>query len=171
MIYKFQIHQAAIFLILFSGNVLSAQKIKTDWVKLEQQFASTSLKEYFYKKGSLFNEAEGISEDEEIPSALFFPVRDSTNKNLAFIFSIQSLESFKKDWDWIIKESISYTYQGRQCYYRETEHIQGLYMNFENYHVSVCIGFSKMAKHDQKFIEHLFDELKVEEIIKAAVSQ
>jgi hypothetical protein len=168
MIYKFQIHQAAIFLILFSGNVLSAQKIKTDWVKLEQQFASTSLKEYFYKKGSLFNEAEGISEDEEIPSALFFSSADPENKNKAFILAFQSSDQFKQDG--IMPLATAYQYAGKRAFYWDNNFMQCLYIVLEPSQIVSCIVFRKEAQHDQKFIEHLFDALKVEEIIKGTIS-
>jgi hypothetical protein len=157
--------------MLWSWNMLPAQSnLQTNWGQLEQVLSSTRLKEFIYKKGSLYNEAEGMSDSEEVPAAIFFPVSDSTNKNLAFILAFQSSAHFKQE-EGIIQESQVYMYNNRKCYYRETSHIQILYMDFEKQGITVCIVFRKNAMHEQKFIESLFDELKVEAILATCFKQ
>jgi len=138
---------------------------KVNWNLLEKVFNAIQLQEFKYKKGSLYNEVEGVTTDFEMPTGFFFSLSDSTNKSKAFILSFQPIERFKNDG--IVEESTAYTYQGKKYYYRETEFIQCLYVDFESHHMSVCLGFRKVAMHDQKFIEKILDELKVESILKS----
>src|SRR6478735_537728 len=83
---------------------------KIKWDQVEKTFNAIKLKEFHYKKGSLYNEAEGVTDEYEMPTGFFFSLSDSTNKSLAFVLSIQPLKQFAQDG--IIGESVAYVYQG-----------------------------------------------------------
>jgi len=100
---------------------------------------------------------------------LFFETGDVENKNKALLVGFQSIDVFRQDG--IITQSKSYTLHDKQAYYRETEYIQCLYVEFELSKIVVCIACKKDAMRNQAFIENILDELKPEIIIAAGFKQ